>query len=568
MMSKSVNNNLTKRISILLLGAVGLTVFTVVTVIFWMSFEHNKKSAQDSKTMINGGLLAMERSLQQITVDYAWWDDAVKYLKADNSEWIYSNLGTGVTESKTVDLMFFVPEVGEIKYGWALGDGKTPNTSHLNKSTIESLNNALPHGEIETITAVSRYAVIGDEIYLLAAAHIAPDNLKGLNANDLDHAILGFKLSEERIAELGATFLNDSLLLSASPKPDLQNIPIKNASGDVISYLTWQPAKPGAELIKKSAIPVTLALGLFALLGFAATKNATSIALALTGEIAKSKALASEANELMLMAQKSDRAKTEFLANISHEIRTPMNGVIGMSEVLFKTELNTSQAVFVNAIKTSGNALLRIINDILDFSKIEANKIGLKLEPVSLATCIHEVNLLLSHVAGEKSIRVHERIQSGFPEILIADGGRIRQILLNLLGNALKFSDGGDVFVDLRGEPSGEFVNVAISVQDSGIGIPEEELSRIFVEFNQVDDSITKKYEGTGLGLSLSLKLAQLMEGNISVRSQVGVGSVFTLLVPLRVAADVPKQMPTSVEPHSENSLEIISSSPPIRNVA
>jgi hypothetical protein len=278
----------------------------------------------------------------------------------------------------------------------------------------------------------------------------------------------------------------------------------------------------------------------------------------------------------MIKAQKSDRAKTEFLANISHEIRTPMNGVIGMSEVLFKTELNSSQAVFVNAIKTSGNALLRIINDILDFSKMEANKIGLKPELISLPACIHEVNLLLSHVAGEKNIRIHQRIQPGFPEHLLADPGRIRQILLNLLGNALKFSDGGNIIIDLRGQPAGEFVNVSLSVQDSGIGIPQEHLSSIFVEFNQVNDSNTKKYEGTGLGLSLSLKLAQLMGGNISVRSKVGVGSVFTLLVPLKIAADLPSavpihapiQAPMAVEPNSEHSTMVHSSEPLAQNVA
>lgn len=543
-------------------------MFTITTMIVWMSAEHNKKSAQDSKTMITGGLLAMERSLQQITVDYAWWEDAVENLKADNAEWIYNGLASAVTKSQIVDLIFVVPEAGEIKYGWAEGDGKTPNTSHLNRSTIDSLITTLPKGDLEKISAAVSYAMIKDDVYILAAAHIAPDKLKGVSAKDLDHAILGFRLGEERIAELGASFLNDSLMLSASQKPNSQNIPIKNTQGDVISFLTWHPSKPGAQLLKKIAIPFTLALGLFGLIGFMASKHATSIAIALTDEIGKSKALASEANELMLKAQKSDQAKTDFLANISHEIRTPMNGVIGMSEVLFKTDLNSSQKVFVNAIKTSGNALLTIINDILDFSKVKANKIGLKPEPISLEKCVREVNLLMSYVAGEKSIRVHQRIQPGFPPVLMADGGRVRQILLNLLGNALKFSDGGDVIIDLRGEPYGEFVNVALSVQDSGIGIPEEHLSSIFVEFNQVDDSITKKHEGTGLGLSLSLKLAQLMGGTISVQSQVGVGSIFTLLVPLQVAADMPIQAPISIKPNLEQSMEMPASDTCARYVA
>ena len=518
--------------------------------------------------MIAGGLSAIERSLHQITVDYAWWEDVVVNVKADNSDWIYSNLGTGVTESKTVDLVFVVPRVGAIKYGWAEGDGRAPNTSHLDSATISSLASALPTGDIASITAVSRYSTIGDDLFLLAAAYIAPDKLQGLQSTDLDIAVLGIKIDAERVAELGASFLNDSLFLTQSPTPDLQRIAIKNAKGDTITFLAWRPVNPGAQLLKKSAAPVTLALGLFGFIGFTTMRYATSAAVALADETANSRKLADEAHELMLKAQKSDQAKTEFLANISHEIRTPMNGVIGMSEVLFKTNLNQSQTVFVHAIKTSGNALLRIINDILDFSKIQANKIGLKPEPVSLAICINEVCMLLSHVAGEKNIRLHQRIQSGFPEILLADGGRIRQILLNLLGNAIKFSDGGDVIIDLRGVPAGEFVNVALSVQDSGIGIPQNQLSSIFVEFNQVDDSITKKYEGTGLGLSLSLKLAQLMGGDIKVRSQEGVGSEFTLFVPLPLPVAATQPITLDSRHHSISSVEIPPGETPERYVA
>ena len=265
---------LTTRITSLLVGAILVTVVTVLGALFWMANEHNKQAAVNSQTMIAGGVAALQETLETVTKDYSYWQDAYDNVRAEDGEWIYSNMGSDATEADTADIIVIVQPDFSIRYAWQNGMEKEPDPTILGRAVVDQMIGLLAEVPTNTIEARVGLFDLGDKFAMLAAVRISPDELEGLNVADLPINIMGYFLTPERVAAIGESFLIDDMMLSVSHEEGREFLPLTGLAGQHLAHLHWTPQQPGNALLTRAALPIGLALTIFAILGFLAAGRA------------------------------------------------------------------------------------------------------------------------------------------------------------------------------------------------------------------------------------------------------------------------------------------------------
>lgn len=503
------------------IGGIALLFFVVVSTVLWVSREHNHLAAQSSQELVRSGIAAFRLRLQTLVRDYSIWDEAYDAIQTNDRTWVYSNIGNAAAEIGTLDLIEFVePATGET-FGWQAGSPPEGEPDLLPPELLQTIIDMLDNTRAEEETGQTLLALFEGDLWTFSVARVTPVDgpPPGVETEDLPLQIHGVRLSDARLLrQIGAPLMLDGLHLAEERKPGMASVPLIGVDGQVLRYVVWTPPRPGAHILRQVAVPLLIALLVVATISAISARHTARSARRLERALQDAKA--------------ADRSKSEFLSNVSHELRTPMNGILGVAQLLETTPLDGEQEELLAMLFTSANAQMALISDLLDFSRIESGNRQLIVAPFAPASVVRDVTDMIRVAADSKGIRLGADWEAIEGVELLGDGKAFRQIVTNLVSNAVKFTDDGSVEVTAGLLPDPERRVVFVRVADTGRGISAEALPLIFDRFYQVDGSSTRSAEGTGLGLAISQSLAQMMGGSIQVESVPGMGSTFVFSAP------------------------------------
>jgi signal transduction histidine kinase len=507
---------LSRRLVGLHASGVLLLVLVVLSSVAWISAEHNKLALESSESMVRGAVTGFRTRLRTLVRDYSLWDEAYAAVIADDRDWLYSNIGSAASELGTVDLILFIrPGGGEPPFGWRSGSPAEGETGLIPPEVLAEILDMLDHEPTEDDQPPTMLAALDGAPWIFSVARVTPMSGEPdeIARDMLPIQVHGQRLSEDRLTAMGRSLLIDDLKLSQMPERGQAYVPLIDRMGEAIAYLTWDPPHPGASILRRVALPLGIGLLVIAIVSGVSSSYTVRSARRLERALQAAKA--------------ADLSKTEFLSNVSHELRTPMNGILGVAQLLQTTDLDNEQQELVSVLFSSANAQMALISDLLDFSRMESGNRQLVSEPFAPVAVLKDLSEMIRVAAAKKGIGFESDWHALAGLTVLGDERAFRQIVTNLLGNAVKFTDRGGVELRARATRQDGRAHIVVEVLDTGRGIPPEALPYIFDRFYQADSSLTRSTEGTGLGLAISQGLARLMGGRIEVASELGAGSSF-----------------------------------------
>lgn len=503
-----------RKLAAMLVSGLALLVMVVAATSLWISRAHDALARENAERMIRGGLAAVETRLDTAVRDYSLWADAYENIRAGDLGWLSRNIGTGATESGVADLIVIVEPGGAASYGWTSESGESPTRGLLPDAVMRAALGLLDGLPPNAVIPAHFYAPVGGTLWLLSAARILPPEglPEGTPDAEVPRHVFGLRITDTLAAEIGAGFLVGDVRVAAAPQPGNSNLPVRDAAGTEVGYLTWAPPRPGADILRRIAPPLGLAVSLLAAAAGGASLYAVRSARRLEEALA------------------ADRSKSEFLANVSHDLRTPMNGIIGIAQLLRRTSLDERQDRMLGILLSSAAAQMTLIDNLLDIGRIEAGMRTLDEAPFDPARTVREALDILMPEAARKRLALSADLGGCEGIVVRGDREAFRRIVTNLAGNAIKFTRQGRVDVSLTGRRSGDRAVVTLVVADTGPGIEQAEQARIFERFAQAG-APSGRAGGAGLGLAITRALADLMGGEVALASTPGQGAVFTVTI-------------------------------------